>query len=507
VCAPGNKADVAEAELLAWLRDDPATRVICCYLESLPSGRAFVDEARLTTPTKPVVVCLTGRSPAGARAALSHTAALAGHDRVVSAALEQAGVVEVRSGLALLDAARALDGQPAPAGDRVAIVTNSGGTGVELADLLAAEGLQVPELSGALQAELAATLPAGASARNPVDITPVWSRFAELYPAMVERLARSGEVDAVIPVLLQRSAADPAVAGALRAAVARLRADGVTVPVLVCWVAPRSARPNADLLQEAGIPCFEWPERTARAAAIARRAALVSEAAGAPLGAAAPATGAGERERGGTVLDPERGAKLLHGVGIATVAGEVCASAAAAAEAAGRLGFPVVVKVVHPQLVHKSDAGGVRTGVGDAAAVRVAAGELLALADGARVLVQRQAEGLEVVVGGLRHAGFGAVVMAGLGGVLVEVLGDVVFALAPLDEREALRRLRGLRGWAVLAGARGREPVDAGALARTVVAAGELLVAHPEIVELDLNPLFATAGGCVAADWRIVVDA
>src|SRR6202022_1655973 len=221
--------------------------------------------ARLTTPHKPVIVAKTGRSAAGARAAQSHTGALAGSGAVGRAAFVQAGIGEARSGLEMIDVARALDAQPVPAGPRVAIVTNSGGTGVELADLLAEEGLEVPELSAGLQAELRAHLPAFASPRNPVDMTPVWTRFAELYPLLVERLARSGEVDAVVPVLLQRSALDERVAIGVRDAVARLRADGVPVPIYVCWVAPRAARANADLLQEAGVPCFEWPERTARA--------------------------------------------------------------------------------------------------------------------------------------------------------------------------------------------------------------------------------------------------
>ncbi|HZD01474.1 MAG TPA: acetate--CoA ligase family protein [Actinomycetes bacterium] len=507
VYAPGNRADLGDAEVLAYLRDDPATRVVCCYLESLPAGRAFVEEAARITPVKPVLVCRTGRSAAGARAARSHTAALAGRDRVAAAALEQAGVVETRSGMELLDAARALDHQPRPGGGRVAVVTNSGGTGVELADLLAAEGLEVPELSAALQADLVRELPAGGSARNPVDVTPAWSRFATLYPLLVERLARSGEVDLVLPVLLQRSAADARVAEALRSAVARLRADGVGVPVHVCWVAPRSARPNADLLQEAGIPCFEWPDRAARAAGHARRAATARERVRACLPALArhaaarpPMAPPGPLRS----LDPERGAALLHEVGIATAATRVCASVEAAAVAAEKLGFPVVAKVVHPELSHKSDAGGVRTGLAGAAAVRSAAAALLALVPGARVLVQRQVGGVEVAIGGLRDPQFGPVIMVGLGGVMVEVLDDVGFALAPLDVEQALRRLHALRGWPVLAGVRGALPVDATALARTIVAVGDLVVAHPEIAELDLNPVFASAGGAVTADWRIL---
>ena len=271
VYAGGNKADISDSEILEYLGDDPASRTLCFFLESLPDGRAFYEAACGITPHKPVILAKTGRSAAGVRAAQSHTAGLAGSERVWRAAFEQAGAILTRSGLEMMDVARALDAQPPPAGRRVAVITNSGGTGVELADLLADEGLEIPELSATLQNELRSMLPPYASPRNPVDITPVWSRFAELYPVLVERLARSGEVDAVVPVLLQRSAADQRVAVGVRDVVARLRADHMPVPVYVCWVAPRTSRPNADLLQQAGVPCFEWPERTARALGHAAR--------------------------------------------------------------------------------------------------------------------------------------------------------------------------------------------------------------------------------------------
>ena len=273
VFAAGNKADITDAELLGYLREDPATSVICLLLESITDARGFFAEACRTTPVKPVIAVVHGRTGAGQRAAVSHTAALATDDAVRDAALRQAGVARVRTGLQALDAARALSGQPMPRGPRVAVVTNSGGTGVELADLLADEGLELPELGGPLQDELRALLPGYASAGNPVDMTPTWRQFTTLYPATIEMLARSGEIDVVVPVLLQRSASAE-VAAAVRDAVARLRDDGVPVPVYVCWVAPRAADAHASLLQEAGVPCFPWPERTARAVGVAVRCGM-----------------------------------------------------------------------------------------------------------------------------------------------------------------------------------------------------------------------------------------
>ena len=504
VYAAGNKADIRDAELLGYLGEDTASRTLCFFLESLPDGRAFFEAACAVTPNKPVIVAKTGRSAAGVRAAQSHTAGLAGSERVWRAAFEQAGVILTRSGLEMMDVARALDAQPAPVGLRVAVITNSGGTGVELADLLADEGLEVPEFSTTLQDELRAMLPPYASPRNPVDITPVWSRFAELYPMLVERLARSGEVDAVVPVLLQRSAADEQVAVGVRDAVARLKADRVPVPVYVCWVAPRTSRANADLLQEAGVPCFEWPERTARALGHAARYGAARVRVRPPLAARTRPAGLPPISPGW--LESDAAAGILADAGIPTVAGRTCVTVDEAETAAEDLGYPIVGKVLHPSLMHKSDAGGVRVGLLDRAAVRDAAAELISLVRGARVLIQRQAVGTEVIVGGVRDPQFGPAVLVGLGGVFVEAIDDVVLGLAPLRHEDARRLLRGLRGYGMLSGVRGVQSVDLDALSALICAVGDLLAAVPEIAELDLNPVLATASGCVAVDWRILVQ-
>lgn len=504
ICATGNKADIADAELLRYLGADAACRTLCFFCESLPDGRGFVETAAALTPHKPVIVARTGRSPAGARAAASHTAALASSDRIWRGALEWAGVIQARSGLELLDVARALDAQPIPTGPRVAIITNSGGTGVELADFLADEGLDVPELSRTLQDELRAVLPAYASPVNPVDMTPVWSRYGELYPLLVERLARSGEVDVVIPVLLQRSASDEAAVLGVRDAVARLRADAIEVAVYVCWVTARSARGDADTLARAGIPCFDWPERTARAAGHAvryGRSRVRPRALVAP-----PRRPPGLPPLPNGMLDAPTAARLLIAAGVPVVDSTSCASPAAAVVAADRCGYPVVAKVQSFSLTHKSDVGGVRLGLVDARAVAGAAGDLLALAADAQVLVQPQVAGVEVVVGGLRDPQFGPMVMVGLGGVLVEVTADVAFAPAPLDRSGAHRLLAGLRGHAVLEGFRGAAAVDRDSLARIVQIVGELVVAMPEIAELDLNPVLVTASGSTVVDWRVRID-
>ncbi|MGO9219188.1 MAG: acetate--CoA ligase family protein [Streptosporangiaceae bacterium] len=517
VFAAGNKADITDAELLAYLRQDPGTSVICLVLESITDARGFFTEACLTTPDKPVVAVVGGRTGAGQRAAMSHTAALATDDAVRDAALRQAGVVRVRTGLQALDAARALSSQPVPRGRRVAVVTNSGGTGVELTDLLADEGLVVPELSGTLQKELRAIMPVYASARNPVDMTPAWKLFTTVYPGAIEMLARSGEVDVVVPVLLQRSAS-AGVAVAVRDAVQRLRADRVPVPVYVCWVAPRSADEHARVLHEAGVPCFAWPERTAQVTGVAVRcgAGLRREKDQTP-GTEAP--GSEKQAPGPGALDdpaaPLRGSPangflssaaardLLAGAGIPVIETVLCGSPEEAAAAAHRLGYPAVAKADHPDLIHKSDAGGVRLGLASAGEVAGAAAELLGLAEGAGVLVQHQHHGVELLVGGIRDPEFGAMVMAGLGGVLAETQRDVQLAVAPVDTGQARAMLSSLRGAAILGGLRGSPPAGLGFVAEIIVAVGDLMAAHPEIAELDLNPVLAGPDGCVAVDWRI----
>ncbi len=495
VCAPGNTSDVSIAELVAELGDDPATRTLCLLLESLGDGREFVRQARRITPGKPMIVAKTGRSEAGARAAASHTAALAGREAVWHGAFRQAGIVEVASGLELLDAARALDGQPLPAGPRVGIVTNSGGTGVELADLLSDEGLEVPALSDGLRERIREMLPPFASPVNPVDLTPAWSRYAELYPGLVDLLARSGEVDVVIPVLLQRAALDAPTAEALSSAVALLREDGVGVPVYVCWVAPREAQPQADLLAERGVPYFEWPARTARATGHARHYAQAQ--------CRVRAEPEPTLSRVASVpIDPVGAAALLAEFGIPTVPSRLVSTPYDAAAVAAELGFPAVVKLA--AAAHRTELGGVRLGLGDSAAVRAAAAELLGeQGDRVQLLVQPQLDGVEVAVGALRDPVFGPVVMVGLGGIWVAVLADVAFALAPLAPEEARDLLTGLRGYPVLAGGRGRPPVDLDALASVVVGAGNLLLAADEITELDINPVLATPDGAVAVDWKI----
>ena len=496
VYSSGNKMNIWDHEVVEYLRDDPETTVICLLLESVPGGRLLAEAIRSTTPHKPVVVAKTGRSEAGSRAARSHTGALATDDVIFGAAMRQAGALVARSGLEMLDIAQFLSSQPHPRGNRAAIITNSGGMGVELVDLLSGVGVETPPLSSDLKEHVAARLPPFGSAGNPVDMTPVWARFAELYPWLIEVLARSGEVDLIIPMLLQRAAMDTAALEGIVASVRRLRDAGVQVPVYVCWVAPRNVRPNADPLQAAGIPCLEWPERTARAVGQSVRHARREPLPAPP----APDRPARAQDIPAGQMPVMSAAQLLAGYGVPTVATAACQTASEAAAAAESMPGPVVMKTGAP-IAHRTEMQGVRLGLSEPGQVVAAYRDLAAL--GGPVLVQPQVRGIEMVVGGLREATFGPVVMVGMGGTAVEVTGDVAFALAPISPQEALAMVESLRGYPLLTGFRGTEPVELEALAGILSSIGNLLTDHPDIVEIDLNPVMVTADHAAAVDWKV----
>lgn len=503
VVATGNKVDVGDAELLEYLGGH-GSGPICFFLESLPDGRAFFDSARTVAAHRPVIVCRTGRSESGRRAARSHTAGLAGPSRVWSAAFAQAGVIETRTGLEMLDVARALEQQPPPHGNRVGIVTNSGGVGVELTDLLVSEGLDVPRPSDALQQRLAAELPPHGSAQNPVDLTTAWQLFPRLYSRVVDLLARSGEVDSIVAVLLQRSASTT-VATAVADTAARLSSAGIDVPLYVCWVAGRGSHEDAGPLRARGIPVFEWPERTARAVGHASRYGS---------GHTRGHTTSGKPERAvpiETTADAGPGwlsvadaAGLLDQHGIPLVPWSVCATVPDAVLAAADYRRPVVLKAVHAELLHKSDQGGVALGLDSDDQVAEAARRLLGLREGTRLLVQEQAQGAEVIVGGVRDPELGPIVMVGLGGVDVEATDDVQFAVAPVTPVEAAVMIRRLRGAASLT--RRDRTVDPNHLAEIVAALGDLVAENDDVLEVDLNPVLAGSDGAVVVDWRIRID-
>jgi acyl-CoA synthetase (NDP forming) len=536
ILSHGNKADITDHEILDYFAQDAETQVLCLFLESVSDGRAFYDALLRIARHKPVVIAKTGRSPAGRRAAASHTAALTGDDTAFITAVRQAGAILAESGLEMIDIAEGLSRQPLPAtssahsttwsashrgqpGRRVGIITNSGGTGVELADLCERLGLSVPELPPATQARIAPLIPPYASPRNPIDVTPAWARFPVMYAGSIESLYACDEIDIIMPILLQRAALMRENVVAVRDAILRSqREQGIAKPAYICWVAGRESSANQAILQEAGIPVYEWPERTARvAAAIATYAAThhtrtvqPARPDPSPPGARdrAAAILATARTQGRTLLLEAEVKAILAAYGATIPRETLCATPDEAQAAAQTLGSPCVFKIVSPDISHKSDIGGVRIGVPPAEA-RKTFTTLIATVRTARpaarilgVSVQELVQGQEVIIGGLRDPEFGPLLLFGLGGVFVEILRDVAYRLVPATADELHAMIREIRGYPLLTGARGQAPVNLEALIRTLQAAAWLLLEFPEIAQLDLNPVIAGPQAAIIADGR-----
>jgi acyl-CoA synthetase (NDP forming) len=261
----GNKCDIKDDEVLRYLDQDPETEVIALYLESIEEESAFFAEAERLSRRKPLVVCKQGRTPEGRRAIQWHTATPPGSFASQRARLEDGGMICAANGVELVEVAKALAWQPLPPGNRVAIVTNSGGTAVELTDFCAEHGLSVPELSMSLQDKLKPLVPAYATVKNPVDMTTIWPKFVEVYPKCIEAFYESSEIDIIVPIMLHRSAMMREVSAAVRDAVHRCQHEkGIRKPTYICWASSREYIPNMEILESAQIPCFEWPEQTSR---------------------------------------------------------------------------------------------------------------------------------------------------------------------------------------------------------------------------------------------------
>jgi acetate---CoA ligase (ADP-forming) len=489
----GNQADLGFAECIDWLADDPDTRVVALFVEGLRDGPGFVRAARRLSAAKPVVAFKVGRGSAGHRAAGSHTGSLAGSYETYLAAFAAAGVVVAGETEEFFDAVAALDAQRdrRPRGAAVAILTVSGGPSVAAADAAEAAGLGVPPLPNALRRRLREHLPSFGADGNPVDMTPQMEPAA--FDPAVRLVLEADEVAGAIAIDIGLDL--PAYGEAVAAAQAL-----TGKPVVACT----ADTPEVDArLRAAGIPIFPTPERAVRAyrALVARAlpppalppAGWPARARSLPIGPAGP-------------LPYAAGRALLESYGVAFPKDAVADSERQALAAAARLGYPVALKTARPDVLHKSDAGGVILDVGDEPALREAWGQLAGRFGGAPVLVQQQIPaGVELLVGGRRDPVFGPVVVCGLGGVFTELVRDVSLRLAPLGEAEALAMLREGRKVAVLRGFRGGPAADERALAAVLIAVSELVVAHPEIVEVDVNPLIARGEHVVAVDALVIV--
>jgi acyl-CoA synthetase (NDP forming) len=490
----GNKADVSSNDLLEFWEEDPATDVIVLYLESFGNPRKFARVARRVAARKPIVALKAGRTSAGAQAASSHTAALAGSETAVDALFRQAGVLRVETLEELLDLAALLSLQPLPAGRRVGLLTNAGGLGILCADACEAAGLELPELSPATQEALRAVLPEEASVANPIDMlgSAVGATYEQVLPAALADEA----LDAIIVMFVP-----PVQAGAAEVAeaVARvLEATTTRKPVLVCIVS--EAGTSSALQGQAA--SFAYPESAARALGrAAERAAWLRRPAGrvAELDvdrAAAAAVAAGDDRW----LTADEMRRLFAAYGIPFVPERTAESVADAVLAAEALGLPVVVKTAVAG-AHKTELGGVAIDLRALDAVREAAERI-----GPPLVVQQFVrDGTELLAGMVQDPTFGPLVAFGVGGTLAELVGDTGYVLAPVTDIDATELVTTGKAGRLVAGYRGAAPANTGALIDLVQRLGRLAEDVPAIAELDLNPVLATPEACVAVDARVRV--
>ncbi len=497
----GNKADVSSNDLLEWWEDDDETELVLLYLESFGNPQKFARLAQRVARRKPVLALKSGSTEAGARAASSHTAALASSDTAVEALFRQAGVIRAGTLEELVDAAALLSSQPLPRGRRVGVLTNAGGLGILCADACAAVGLELPELSEETRAALQPLLPDDASLANPVDL--LGSATGETFEAVIPALLDDKRLDALIVLFVP-----PVVAGADEVAAAiHAAVDGAArdKPVLAVLISGHGA-PAA--LREGGssVASFAYPESAARALGLAavraewlrRPAGTVPPAPDVDVTAARRIVEAALDGRSEVWLDAEATRGLLEAYGVPVVPERLVQTADEAVRAARELGLPVVLKTAAPG-AHKTEQGGIALDLHDEGQIRAAAGRI-----GPPVLVQPMVSGgAELLAGIVQDPVFGPLVAFGPGGVFAELIGAAAFRIAPLTDVDANELVHEGKAGRLVAGFRGARPADERALIDLLHRLSCLAQDIPEVAELDLNPVIALPDGCVAVDARM----
>ena len=516
----GNMLDVDFGDLIDYFGEDEKTRSILLYIESITDARRFLSAARAFARGKPIVAYKAGRFPESAKAAASHTGALASEDEVFDAAFARAGIARVYEIADIFNCAELVGRYRAPAGPRLGIVTNAGGPGVMAVDALVARRGVLAELAPATRAALDEALPPAWSHGNPVDV--LGDANSKRFARAAGLVAADPGVDALLAILTPQAMTNPtATAKELGELAGQTRK-----PILAAWLGGGSMREGAQILARAGVACYGTPDGAVQAfmtlVAYARNLEALYET---PLempvefpldrrelksrfAALVPAEG--------DTLSEAASKTLLAAYGIPVTLPVPAADADTAARVAAQVGYPVVLKLDSPDITHKSDVGGVALDLADAAAVRAAFERIVAGARAARpgtrvsgVTVQRMArarDALELIVGARQDPVFGTVLLVGMGGVTAEILRDRALGLPPLNERLARRMLESLRSWPLLEGYRGRPGVDLRLLIETLMRVSYLVADYPEIRELDVNPLLVTPGEVVALDARIILD-
>ncbi len=494
----GNRADLDELELLPYLAEDPETLVVALYIESVADGRRFIEAAREFCRHKPLVVVKAGRTASGQRAALSHTGSLAGADAVYDAALKVSGAIRVETVEEMFDLCKGFAFLPPVTGKKVVIVTNSGGPGILAADRAEMVGLDVAAPSEDVRRRLAETLPPYCALGNPVDLTVQGTE--EHFRAALTALLT--EYDAALAI----NVATPYLDSVALARGVCHAAQQSCKPVTAAFMAGRLISSSVAFLRQRGIPDYAIGERAvtvlARMAAYTARRRTLHSAPEIPQ----PAGPLPLNEQGEFLEPQAMGWLKAHGVAVPDF--RFAADETGAAEGCRAVGYPAVMKVVSPEIIHKSEVGGVIVGIQSDDEARQAFRRLEAVGQGRGfrgvVIYPQLTRGQEVLLGCSRDPQFGPVVVLGMGGIYTEILKDIALRVAPLTVEDAWEMIRELKAYPILSGARGQIPCDLDSLAETIVRFSQLPFLYPEIQEIDLNPIFLFQKGLLAADVRVI---
>jgi acetyltransferase len=517
----GSMLDVGWGDLIYYLGDDPNTKSIVIYMETIGDARAFLSAAREVALTKPIIVIKPGRTAGAAKAAASHTGSLTGSDDVLEAAFKRCGVLRVNNISDLFYMSEVLGRQPRPRGNRMTMITNAGGPGVLATDALLTSGGALAEVSAGTISELNKILPAAWSHNNPIDV--LGDASAETYAKTLEISGRDPNSDGLLVILTPQAMTDPT------ATAEKLKAFGHIEgkPVLASWMGGADVAAGEKILNDAGIPTFPYPDTAARVfTSMWRYADSLRALYETPVPSADPDDLASGRSKAGkliesvknagrTILTEAESKELLACYSIPTVVTKIATTEAQAAKLAVEIGFPTVLKLYSETITHKTDVGGVQLNLKDEAEVRQAFKAIKAACTekaGAKhfqgVTVQKMiklSEGYEIILGSSIDPQFGPVLLFGMGGQLVEVFKDKALALPPLNTTLARRMMETTRIYHALKGVRGRKPVDLAALEKIMVGFSQLVAEQPWIKEIDINPMFASADDLVALDARVIL--
>jgi acetyltransferase len=515
----GSMLDVNWGDLITYYGNDPNTKSIVIYMESVGDARSFLSAAREVSLIKPIIVIKAGRTAAAAKAAASHTGSLTGSDEVLDAAFRRSGVLRVNSIADVFYMSEVLGKQPRPNGPRLCVVTNAGGPGVLATDELVSQGAELAQLSDESMKAFNEFLPDAWSHNNPVDI--LGDADPERYSKALETAAKDANIDGMLVVMTPQGMTDPTqIAENLKPL-----AEGLGKPILASWMGGKAVAAGEEIMKRAGIPTFPFPDAAAKAFTYMWKYSYnlkgLYETPALPSGKAheADRDAAAKiidtvRQSGRTILTEYESKRLLEAYGIPTVRTEVAPTPEEAVKLAGEIGYPVVLKLYSETITHKTDVGGVVLNLRDAEAVKKAfAGIQASVAEkvgkehfqGVTVQPMAKLDGYEVIIGSSVDPQFGPVMLFGSGGQLVEVYKDRALALPPLNSTLARRMVEGTKIYKALKGVRGRKPIDMAALESLLVAFSNLIVEQRWIKEIDINPLLASPDRLLALDARVVV--